>query len=144
MKKKEMPTYKLVILLVIAVLLSIGVTSWIYSFYKILNYTEYPISLNIAEKNQIGFNLNPGVLSFGKVPQGATAIRNATVSQRYPFDVLVRIEITGKVKQLVFVKENLFILPSNITKTIEVVASVPENQTTGNYTGKLKVYFERQ
>jgi len=144
MKKKGIPIYKAAILLLVAVLLSVGLTSFIYSFYKIVGYIEYPISLTVAEKNQIGFNLDPGVLNFGKVPQGGSAKRNATVSQNYPFDVDVRIEVTGKVKQMVYLKDNYFILPPNTTKQVEIFASVPEDQKLGNYTGKLRVYFERQ
>jgi len=144
MKTKGIPTYKAVILIVIGCLLCVGIVSIIYSFYKVLDYREYPISLNVAGKNQIGFNLNKEVISFGRVPQGATAKRNATVSQHYSFDVLVRIEVTGTASKMVYVEDNYFLLPPNETRQIEVTAIIPENQTPGNYTGKLRVYFERQ
>jgi hypothetical protein len=141
---ERLPVYKAILILAIAVLLTSGITSIIYSSYKIVGYREFNVYVKVSEKNDIGFNLDPGVLNFGKVPRGASAKRNATVSQRFPHDVVVRIEIAGDVKDMVYANENYFILPPNITKNIEVVASVPEDQPLGNYSGKVKVYFERQ
>ena len=141
---EKLPLWKALAVLIIAVLITIGITAIAYSFYKILGYTEYEMKVKITDKNDLGFNLEPGVLNFGKVPRGASSLRNATVSQKFPFDINVRIETEGNIKDMVFIKDNYFVLPSNSTKKIEVVLNAPENQTLGNYSGKLKVYFERQ
>ena len=142
--KKEVPVFKAVIILVVAILFSIGITSIIYSFYKIIDYREFKIYVGVTDKNNMGFNLEPGVFNFGKVPQGASAKRNATVSHQYPSDIAVRIEIAGTVKDMVYVKDNYFILAPNATRQVEITASVPENKPLGNYSGTLRVYFERQ
>ncbi len=150
-KKKRIRTeesgisvYKAVILLIIGILLAAGITSIVYSSYKILNYREFDIYLEVSGKNNIGLNVDPGVFNFGKIPQGAAAKRNATVSHHYPVDVIVKIDISGNAGDMVSASENYFILPPNITQQIEVIASVPEDRPLGNYSGKLKVYFLRQ
>ncbi len=141
-KEKGIPTHKAAILLAVAVLITAGITALVYSSYKILNYEEFEVKLQVSDKQRIGFNLDPGVFNFGKVPQGSVAKRNATVSQNYPQDVVVRIEIEG-IKDLVSVSQNYFILPTNITREIEIIARIPENKSAGNYSGKLKVYYLR-
>lgn len=142
--EKGIPIYKALLLLVIGILLTVGITSIFYSSHKILNYKEYNTYVNVTGKNEVGFNLDPGVFNFGKVPQGAIAKRNATINHKYPFDVLVKIDITGNAKNLVSTSENYFILSPNITKNIEVMANVPENYSMGLYSGKIQVYFLRQ
>lgn len=144
-KKKEegLSVFKTIIVLIFAILITAGITSIVYSFYKILDYKEFDVYVKVTGKNQVGFNLDPGVFNFGKVPQGMKAIRNATVTNHFYKDVLVRIEIDGQVDNMVFVKDNYFIIVPNMTKEVEVIASIPQNQPIGNYSGKLKVYFER-
>ena len=141
--KSKLPLHKAILIVIIAVLFTAGITSILYSFHKIIDYKEFNIQLQVTEEKHIGFNLDPGVFNFGKVPQGSTAKRNATIDHKYPQPILVKMEITGNAKELVNVDKNFFILEPNVVKQVQVSAKVPSNQSTGNYSGKLKVYFER-
>ncbi|HDQ60108.1 MAG TPA: hypothetical protein ENN30_02845 [Candidatus Woesearchaeota archaeon] len=142
-EKKGISAYKVAIVIISAVLISVSSTSLIYSSWKIVNYREFDMKIEVVEEGRIGFNLDPGIFNFGKVPTGATSKRGAEVHQDYSYPVLVRIEASGSIKKMVFIPENYFILEPNITKEIEILVFVPQDQKTGNYSGKLKVYFER-
>jgi hypothetical protein len=143
-REEHMPLWKAIIILIVGILLTAGITSIFYSSYKIRDYKEFDVYIKVAGKTEVGFNLDPGVFNFGKVPPGGIAKRNATISHGYPEETIVKIEIEGKLDKMIFVNDNYFILPPNITKQIEVVVTIPEDQPLGNYSGKLKAYFMRQ
>ncbi len=142
-KSSSLPLYKVILVILIAVLLTAGITSIAYSFYKILDYKEFDISVQVTKEKHIGFNLDPGVFNFGKVPLGSTAKRNATMNHKYPDEIIVRMKVSGNVRELINLDKNYFLLEPNVVEQIEVSAKIPSNQTLGNYSGKLKVYFER-
>ena len=140
---KQIDIYKAVLLIISAILITVGVTSIIYSAYKIADYKEYPIYLQVASDNQLGFDIRKDAISFGKVPVDSTGIIKINLAHNSPNPLNVVMESSGQTKKFVVITENNFVLEPGVTKTIEIYAVVPANAQFGNYTGKLEVLFKR-
>ena len=144
MKKKRFSISKTVVLLLIAVLVTIGVTSIIHTRYTTLNYKEYDMLMKVtADESGIGIGIIPGMMYFGKMSEGNSGMQKIVLRHNYHDPVLVQVVASGRLKGWVAVSENNFILEGGVTKTVNVTATVPEGASLGNHTGKLKVYLKR-
>lgn len=144
MKKKGINLRKFLVLLLIAVLVVIGLTSIFYAKFKIAHYQEYDMLLKVVEdKSSIGIGIIPGMIYFGKMSYGSRSIQKIEILHNYKEPLLVQISASGDMGGWITVSENNFIIEKDSKKIVEVIATVPEGASTGNHTGKLKVYLKR-
>ncbi|MBW3022812.1 hypothetical protein KY308_01800 [Candidatus Woesearchaeota archaeon] len=141
--KKNLTTFKLVFLFILVIIITAGVTSIIYSSYKIIDFKEYPIYLKVSEDFEVGFDIRTDSLSFGKIPAGGSGIIKINIKHNFNVPLKIIIKPYGKVKDMIVLPENYFILEPGISKQIEVLAVVPEDMPPGEYEGKLKIFFIR-
>lgn len=142
--KQKFSLVKLIILLGIVVLLTVGVTSFLYAKYKIVRYQEYGMLLKVTDnKNDVGIGIIPGMIYFGRMASGNGAMQKIEIKHNYYEPLLVQIAASGDLKKWVTLSENNFVLEKDVMKTINVTAMVPEGASLGNHTGKLKIYLKR-
>jgi len=141
--KKGIDLYKSVLLAIIAVLFTAGITSLVYSAYKIVDYREYPIYLEVTHDRGVGFALRSDALSFGKLPLDSTGVLKIRLIHDFSLPLRIVMKISGDAEKFIVITENGFVLEPNTTKTIEIDAVIPANTTAGNYTGKIGVFFKR-
>ncbi|MEM4336817.1 MAG: hypothetical protein QXG86_02320 [Candidatus Woesearchaeota archaeon] len=148
MKKKKKKTdrvdsKKALVIILCAVLITIGVVSTIHSIYTNIDKKQYPIYLKIVNESDIGFDIRNDAISFGRIPAGAEGIIKVKISHNYTEPLLVFMEAQGPVKKFILITENKFVLEPNVTKTVEIHA-VSTNNSIGEYVGVLDIFFKRR
>lgn len=71
----------------------------------------------IAGEN-MGFDLGPGNLNFGKIVPGYSASRDITITNNFNKPTLTKIKSSGEISSYIIVSENNFVLNSNESKNI--------------------------
>jgi len=123
----------------------IGLTSVIYSSYKIFDIYTLPMDVTINNKTHIiGFNADTDGIHFGVLSKSSTGKRVVHINNTYDTEVIVVIKKYGELKDLVLITPNNFILQPNEKKDVEFSIQVPENMSVGNYTGFVKVNILRR
>lgn len=107
-----------------------------------MQVVKYDIIFKVGEKNNVGFDIGTDALRFGTVPLGASASRNITIENNGN-KAIVQLEVNENIKDWIILSENNFLLSPYENKTIIVQLEVPEQAETGNYTGTLKILFNR-
>ena len=128
------------VILVIVILLSIGITSITYSFYIIKETKELDVILKVDDK--VGLNVDSDAVKFGKVPPGGSGQRTISLKNNHNTPLKVDIRFSGEVRYFVHVSDNYFWLEPQETKEITAVAHVPKDTEFGIYTGKMRVLFK--
>jgi len=144
-KKNDLIRICYIIIIFLSIGILIGVVS--YTSYKLNNITYNPKIISIRTINtsvnivQYGAGLNgdSDALKFGKVPLDGSATRylNITTSN----NALIKIEISGNITRFLSVNENNFILAENTSEMVSFQLEAPNNTTTGNYSGTIKIIF---
>ncbi len=143
-KKQKFSILKILVLLLTIVLIIIGVTSILYTRHKIISYKEYDLLLKVVDdKSGFGIGIIPGMIYFGKMSAGNSGMQKIILKHNYQSPVLVQIVASGNLKNWVTISDNDFVLEKDVTKTVNITATVPEGASLGNHTGKLKVYIKR-
>ncbi len=132
-------TYVYGILIGIA-LITILITSAGFFNYSIYAKKEIHTSVQVVAKG-VGINTDSDQLTFGRKSPGAMSSRFITV--QYPQDTEVRVKIRGDMKSWLYVNESAFLLPANVTRTIEFKIIVPQDTIPNNYSGDISIYFLR-
>lgn len=71
----------------------------------------------IAGEN-MGFDLSPGNMNFGKIVPGSSASRDITITNKFSIPTITKIESSGEVSKCLVVSENNFNLKPNQSKNI--------------------------
>lgn len=131
---------KIILLLIIAAIISITLTSLFYSFYKVDYVREFDMSIVIGD--HVGIDTSPDALSFGMVPPGgSSAKRNINIYNPKNYPLKVNVNKYGEIKYWVSASPSTFIIKENEGKQVSFVVSPPSNAEYGNHTGKVRFYF---
>ncbi len=109
--------------------------------YLILNapINEEIILIKFTAGENMGFNLNPGELNFGKIIPGSFATRNVTITNNYIIPTITKIKSSGVISKYIIVSENNFVLQPNETKIITFSCYPENNIELKEYTGTITI-----
>ena len=129
-------------MLFVVSLLGITMTFMIYQFYSVIDVRSLNISLDVAKGSGIGMSADIDKLDFGAVPNGGTVEKGTLVENYREEPVKILIIVKGNVSPFIEVSENNFVLASNESKHVKIIAR-PINAETGYYSGIALFYFKR-
>ena len=96
----------------------------------------------IAGEN-MGFDLGPGNLNFGKIVPGYSASREITITNNFGSSTLTIIKSSGAISSYIIISENNFILQPNESKNI-VFSCYPEKDIElKEYSGKIIIITKK-
>ncbi len=132
---------KLYIILAIIILLSIGITQILYSYYKSPHvfYMNYTFLVGDA----LGLTIDTDALHMGRMTPGGASARNVEITNTFGYRTNVRISLHGDKTEWMSVSETEFMLEKNSNKTIGFAVSPPKDVSHGNYSGYIMIEFER-
>lgn len=133
---------KAILILLILSLATAGIVSIAYLSYTIEDVKRVDISFKVGDR--LGINLDTDKIWMGMVAPGNSASREIILSNNNTFPVIVRLKITGELKEYVTLAENNFIITPATSKAVAVSATAPKDMDFGNYTGTLVAVFEKQ
>ncbi|MFH1173885.1 MAG: hypothetical protein V1725_02005 [archaeon] len=119
------------LLLCSIILICIGATLMLYSFFVIDHVERQELSIIAG---------NEGSAFFGNVTPPGIASKNISIATRE--DRYVSIKATGSISEFIRVSENDFFLPAGQSKTISLTVDLPYD-ARGRYEGTLVMYFKR-
>lgn len=133
---------KLHLALILALCVIIGAGgAWIaYMQWYVVGQETVGIRFEVVEGMHIGFDLNDTVLTFGKVSQGGSAQRKATVESYVPATAHISISGTSWIS----VSNSTLALEPEVPEQVIFILQVPENATPGNYSGKARIKYIRR
>ena len=140
-KKKDLRSYKFLIISLCAVFLIISLFLLVYNLYYLKEVKFLDMYLEVTEK--MGMNTDTDALYFGKNYPGSTSIREINITNNYDYPVFVSIKTEGELARFVMVSENNFILDKAEKKTIRYYAQTEQETPYGNYTGLAKIVINR-
>lgn len=136
-KKNTIATLVTIFFVTSIILFTISVTlAAVVQEFKILD-----IRLTVA--NHLGFNTDTDKLYLGTVPRGNIASRYILVENKEYEKSVIRLKISGELKNWITVSENNFVLKKGESKLIKVEAIVPENAELKNYKSRLVITFTK-
>ena len=134
---------KTVVVVLIVILLTSGITQIVYSRYKYLSTKNIPVYVEVVSGSHIGLNTRTDGLYFGKIPMGDSGRRFLTINNEHRSDSEVLIATSEEVADWMIPSDNKFILHPGESKDMTVDIFIPTNASVGNYTGKMTVYLTR-
>lgn len=90
----------------------------------------------IAGEN-MGFDLGPGNLNFGKIVPGYSATRDITITNTYDSPTKTTIKASGEISDYIIVSENNFILQPQESKNITFSALPQRGIELREYAGEI-------
>lgn len=96
----------------------------------------------IAGEN-MGFDLGPGNLNFGKIIPGQSASRNITITNTYTHQTLTTIKSSGEISEHIIISENNFILQPNESKEIMFSCYPEKGIDLIEYQGKIIIITKK-
>lgn len=117
-------------------------TFMFYTFYSIIDVKSLNISLDVVGGSSVGMSGDTEKLDFGAVPNRGSVEKAALVENYRQEPVRIVIIVKGNVSPLIEVSENNFLLPSNESRSVKLIAK-PINAETGHYSGTALFYFKR-
>ncbi|MGV8151340.1 MAG: hypothetical protein ACP5NV_06455 [Candidatus Woesearchaeota archaeon] len=130
----------LFLLLLFVFLLGIFLTILFFNNYKLLQYDEIDISVNVRNGSS-SFNTSTDALNFARIYPGGSATKLIGIFAHK--DSIVRMKISGNISEFIMLSDNDFLIKKNETRQIQVMLDIPESTIEGPYSGKLKIYFYR-
>jgi len=138
MTKKERGNKKIFL---IATLLVVSAIIFLLTVFlnneKIVNETRIPISVEVSDVT--GLKVEES-LDFGRLVPGSSAGKKITINNSFEFPVTAYFETSGEIKNLILIQSPIQ-FNSAEGKEISVSAVIPQNQTSGNYTGEMIIRF---
>ena len=125
---------KLIVILALLVILIFIVNILIYfRLSSILEINKIDSSIIVAEN--IGFDLNKSMLSFGKVFPGGSSSRIMSLTNNFDYETEVSIYGVGDIRY--FIESKVELIDPGVIKKINIVAIVPDKTDFGIYEGKV-------
>ena len=140
MKKRNMKSHKLIILMACAALVSVGLILLFFSLFAI--YKVYDVGMELEVGNYSGFNTDTDKVNFGKAAPGSSNTRTIVMSHDHTKPLLVHFKKSGNISRFVDVPDDFYLEPG-FSKEINMNAIVPTDALEGHYEGRLTVYFRR-
>ena len=115
--------------------------------YSIWLWTNKPLETRILEAKfiigeNIGVNLNPGELNFGKLTPGDTMIRSVYVKNEHEFPIKLKIFVDKDIIDFITVEPRYTLLPEE-NVSIPFILRVPKETSFGYYSGEVKFEFRK-
>lgn len=104
---------------------------------------EMNLNTSIQVGNTTGINLENESLAFGRMVPNTSVQRHIEINNRYSNHLLVNLTTKGNISQFIS-HENMVRIEPSETKEIGVAASIPKNQTKGNYSGTFTAIMKKQ
>jgi len=93
--------------------------------------------------NKTGFDLAPGILSFGQITPNGSASRSITIDNLQNQKVKIEIKVKGEISNNIIASESNFYLQPNESKTITFTV-FPDGLTTfKKYTGEVIIFTRK-
>ena len=137
MKLKQM-----LIITLIVFLLSVGIVSYLYSSYQVLNVKEFQIVGKVGPEVGIGFNGTQ--ILMGTINPGGKSIKHLNVTNDYPFNVTVYFKTFGNIADYMIIDPAVAVVSPGGNKNIDIFFTAPEDLAFGKYTGTLRGIFRRK
>lgn len=128
-------------ILLIAVFLSVGLTSLFYGLYIVMDVRDIPVSFEVSDR--VGVDVDDQRLSFGKIPLDSKAKRTLVMKNDFNEDAKVELVFSGEIEDFMEVEESDIYLAKDEEKEFSIFVNVPSDAELGNYSGNLKVFFKR-
>ncbi|MBU1202257.1 MAG: hypothetical protein KJ583_00990 [Nanoarchaeota archaeon] len=139
MKKKS-----LILLLVIILLFTIGITSFIYSSYKVFDVKTLMVDVTVREENKtLGFNVDTDAIHFGELPRNTGGGRTIHINNTYGKEAFIVIKMRGEMSEWITITPNNFVLEPDERRDITFKIEIPKNASIGNHTGFVNIQFLR-
>lgn len=94
---------------------------------------KIPISIIVGSSNMIFVNAQTDFFNLGGGPPGSSITANFNITNIIDRDVLIKLSVEGSLKEWISFSENNFLLMSNQTKNIILLAKIPDNASQGTY-----------
>ncbi len=133
---------RLIVLLIIASILSAGITFFIYNTFSIESITTIGLDVKVAEN--FGLNGDTDKIYFGKLMPGSEGSRGITLSNNASYPLKVIIKNDGYISDWVTVSDNHFTLNPHENRKVIYKIIIPLNASFGNYTGISKIEFRKK
>ncbi|MBU2562496.1 MAG: hypothetical protein KKF68_02440 [Nanoarchaeota archaeon] len=128
------------VLLLLAISLLLFFLAFFIRFLVVLEKKEIPVTLEIGGRS--GFDTNTTALTFGAITIGSTSQRYLNLENSYPFPINFYFYAKGDVKKfLIF--DKIVRLEGGENKTIDIKAKAPDNESFGNYSGKMIIFIKK-
>jgi len=112
---------------------------------QIYDVIEYNASLEVTEGLNLGIDTSTSSFGLGKGIPGSSHQKKLTVSHSYDETLFVQVRFIGEpLEGWVHISPQQFNLSSEEVRNVTVSASIQENASVGNYTGKLMTYFIKE
>ncbi len=132
---------RILLLMLITAMLSIGLTTTFYSFYVIQGTIEKDMSLIIGENP--GFDAGTETITFGKITKDGSCRREMTLSNKKTYPINIKISTSGNISSFVIVSDNNFILQPGEERKIYFTAISHPGAEYGEYMGKASFILKR-
>jgi len=93
---------------------------------------------------EIGFSESIESLNFGNAPPGSTIIKSIDIENTKPYDVNVKITLSGNISKSITVSENNFLINTNEKKKVNFTLTTIPSTRQGNYTGTATVFIKKK
>lgn len=140
-KKQIKNNYIKIAILITVILVSMGITSLIYSKYKIVQVNYVPLDFMVGDS--IGFNLDNDALHFGILPKSSAASRSFNLTNNYEYPVKINIKFDSSNVDWISIGKNGFILQPNEIKGVPISLTIPSNAEEKQYNATLKIVMLR-
>ncbi len=133
---------KLIMILAIIILLTIGISTIIYSNYKVKDVMTLEMSTGIRFGG-IGVTKDTDGLRFGMAPPGSNLSRSVKITNPYDKSIKVSIGFYGEMENMTRAEPNDLLLGPNEGKDVMFITYLPPGEEEINFTGYTKIFFLR-
>lgn len=133
--KKRKNLEKIIFLLFVLFFVLLAVNSYILLSAPI---KEETLVVKFSVGNSLGIDLNSSLLTFGTVFPGSVAYRDINIENRYEFPIIMKVLADKNLASLLYVERRYTVGPRSFL-TFPIFLSVPEDYSSGNYTGEVKI-----
>jgi hypothetical protein len=123
------------------IILSILIISAIFFYNKPLEVETIESEFILGEN--MGFDLTPGRLNFGKISPNNSASREIVIENNFDKTIKVKIKSEGEISKNIIVSENNFLVKPSQSKNITFTAYTQGLIEFKTYKGKITIISKR-
>jgi hypothetical protein len=139
-----MKTKEIIILSILILIISCGLTVIFYSFYIIKDVKKITMDLIVDDSGIVGVNSDTDGLHFGTVPRKGSSTRRMIINHKENYPVYVSIHAYGPFLEWLNISDYNLYLEPNEDREIKFTVKVPENADSGIYNGTVIVVTRRR
>jgi len=112
-------------------------------FLKPSQIGQEEMDMYLRVGNYTGINLNSSALYFGTAMASSTVSRDIFITNIKSENIIARLDAYGSLAPWTHFSQNRIVLLGNESKNVTVSVSIPENAKNGDYSGKVRIVFEK-